>query len=119
MTDVKYDADKLAREAQDVLNKFKTNMKKIADEALSEIYVQIIPYIETDTWTNYREALRIDLEHEYTYHKFKEPWAKNLRRAIFVENRDELARLLNQDLLERIKALEDQKKEYDMFRYSL
>lgn len=118
MSDTTYDAEKLQKEAQEFIDGFKIKMKKIADETLGELYCNIGPYVETDQWTNYREALRLELSHEYKYSRFKDEWAKNLRRAIFVENRQELAELLNKDLLDRVKVLEDRVKEYEQFRYT-
>lgn len=118
MSDVKYNAEELQQEAQVFIDKFRAKFKDIAEEELGNIYTQIMPYIETDTWTNYREALRIELEHEYKYTKFKDEWATNFRRAVFVENRVEIAKLIEQDILKRIKHLEDCKQEFDMFRYS-
>lgn len=118
MSDIKYDPDKLAKEAQEYIDVFRLRMKDIADETLGELYCKIIPYVDTDTWTNYREALRIELEHEYMFSKFKQPWATNFRRAVFVENREEISKLISEDILKRIKELEDIKQEFDMFRYS-
>lgn len=116
--DVKYDEEKLQKDAQEFMDKYRVKMKDISDEILGELYVNILPYVETDSWTNYRESLRIDLEHEYKFRKFKEPWATNFRRAIFVENRDEISKLISEDILNRIKHLEDCKQEYEQFRYT-
>lgn len=118
MTDLKYDAEKLQTEAQAFMDSFRMKMKSIADETLGELYVNIMPYGESDTWINYREALRIELEHEYKYSHFKKEWATNFRRAVFVENREEISKLIEQDILKRIKHLEDCRQEYDMFRYT-
>jgi hypothetical protein len=118
MSDVKYDAEVLANQAQNYLNNFKSRMGYIAEECLDELYTNVIPYLETDTWTNYRESLRLELEHEYKFSKFKEPWATNFRRAVFVENRKELAELIQEDILKRIKHLEDCHQEFEQFRYS-
>lgn len=118
MSDIKYDSEKLEKEAQDFIDSFKTKLTKIADETISNLYVNIMPYAETDTWTNYREALRLELEHDYRFSIFKDDWAKNFRKAIFIENKEELAELISKDLLEKIKKLEDQIQEFDMFRYS-
>lgn len=107
----------IEKDAQEYLDIFKEKMKKIADECIGELYVNCLPYIETDAWTNYREALRIELEHEYKYSKFKDTWAKDLRRAILVENRDEIVHLLNQDLVEKCKRMEETLKEFDQFKY--
>jgi hypothetical protein len=116
--DVKYDSDKLQADAQCFIDSFKVKMRSIADEAMGELYSKVMPYIETDAWTNYREALRIELEHEYMYSNFRDDWASNFRRAVFVENRDEISDLISKDILKRIKHMEDCKQEFEMFRYS-
>lgn len=118
MLDLKYDSNKLEKDAQEFLNKFKIKMKAISEEILGEIYVNIGPYIETDQWINYREALRIELEHEYKYSTFKADWAINFRRAVFVENREEISKLISEDILKKIKHLEDCKQEFEQFRYT-
>ncbi len=116
--DVKYDNEKLQVEAQEFIDKFRKRMLDIASETLGDLYVNIMPYLETDTWTNYREALRIELQHEYKYSNFKQPWAVDFRRAVFVENRQEISSLIEQDILKRIKHLEDCKQEFEAFRYT-
>ncbi len=116
--DLKYDAEKLQAEAQTFIDKFRSRMKDIADETLGELYANIMPYVETDTWTNYRESLRLELEHQYKYSRFKDEWAIDFRRAVFVENRDEISKLIEQDILKRIKLLEDCRQEYEQFRYT-
>ena len=118
MIDINYDPEKIQEEAQSFIDSFKVKMKAIAEETLGELYSKVMPYIETDTWTNYREALRMELEHEYKYSKFKKDWATSFRRAVFVENREEISNLIGQDIIKRIKFLEDLKQEFEMFRYS-
>lgn len=116
---MKYDQEQLNKDAQEFLDSFKKKMHDICDETLGELYANCMPYIETDAWFNFREAMRMELSHEYKHSTFKDKWAVDLRRAIFVENREELAKLLDRDLLERIKVLEDRVKEYERFRYTL
>lgn len=118
MSDVKYDQEKLVAEGGAFIEKFRSRMKAIADETFGELYVNLMPYLETDTWTNYREALRLELEHEYKFSNFKQDWATNFRRAVFVENREEISKHIEQDILKRIKHLEDCKQEYEQFRYT-
>lgn len=118
MSDLKYDEEKLQKESQEIMDGFRKKIKDVIDECLGDLYVNIMPYVETDTWTNYREALRLELEHEYKYSKFKSEWARNFRRAVFVENRDEMIPLLEKDMYDRLKSLEDTHQEYEMFRYS-
>lgn len=117
--DIRVDSEQLQKEAQEFIDKFKVRMKLIADETLSELYANVGPHIETDQWTNYREQLRLELEHEYKYSKFKQPWATNFRRAVFVENREEISALIAKDILERNKFLEDRLHEFEQFRYSV
>lgn len=116
--DVKYDAEKLQKDTDQFIEKFRLRMKDVVDEVFGQAYVDVLPHIETDAWTNYREYLRSELEHEYKFSRFKEPWAINFRRAVFVENREEISKLISGDILKRIKELEDIKQEYDQFRYS-
>ena len=118
MEDLTYDAEKLGKDAEEFIESFKKRMSDIVDETLGNAYCSILPYIETDAWTNYRQALRTEMEHEYKYSSFKTKYAKDLRKAIFVENREEISKLISDDIKERIKELEDRHQEFDMFRYS-
>lgn len=42
---------------QEYMDKFKERMKKLADEVLGDIYCNLMPHIEHDSWTNYRNYL--------------------------------------------------------------
>lgn len=116
--DLRPDAETIESDAEEFLLKFKSRMKAVTEEVMGELYVNCLPYIETDAWTNYREKLRLELEYEYKFSTFKQEWAQNFRRAVFVENREELSKLIAQDILKRIKHLEDCRQEFDQFRYS-
>ena len=105
------------KDAEEIYKSFAKRIKSLCDEALGELEVNCLPHLETDAWTNYREELRIELAHEYKYSKFKDDWAKDLRRAILIENKEELVSLLNKDLVVRCKRLEDRVKDYEQFRY--
>lgn len=109
--------EKVDKDAEEIYKNFCTKLRKVCDEVLGDFEVNCITYLESDAWSNYREAIRIEMSHEYKYSTFKDEWAKNLRRAILVENKEELVPLLNKDLVERCKQLEDQVKEYERFRY--
>ena len=116
--DLRPDAETIESDAEEFLLKFKSRMKAVAEEVMGDLYVNCLPYIETDAWTNYREKLRLELEHEYKFSTFKQEWAQKFRRAVFVENREEISKLIAQDILKRIKHLEDCRQEFDQFRYS-
>lgn len=117
MSDVKYSSEEIEKDGAEYLNKFALRMKELAAEIIGDIEVKTLPHIETDAWTNYREALRTDLEHEYKYSQFKSEWAVNFRRVVFKENRDEISKLISDDILKRIKVLEDRVQEYDCYSY--
>lgn len=118
MKDIKYDNEKLVEDGQAFMDSFKAQMSSIVQNTLGEAYANLLPYIETDAWTNYREELRIELEREYKFSRFKQEWAVNFRRAVFVENREEISKLIEQDILKRIKHLEDCRQEFEQFRYT-
>lgn len=111
-------SENIGEKTQEIFNKFKDRFKDLADECLGELYTDVAIHFDGDMYSNYREEIRLEMEHEYKYSKFKDEWARNLRRAIFVENREECSKLISEDILKRIKELEDLKQEYDMFRYS-
>lgn len=108
MTDIKYTKEQLEAKAQSILNSFKDSMQSAVEECMSSAVQDIIPHTESDAFTNYRESLRIELENEYKRSRFKNDWAVNLRRVIFLENKEEIALLISNDLLKRIQELEDQ-----------
>lgn len=118
MSDIKYDSEKIQKEGAEYLAAFAKEMRDLASKIIGEIEVNTLPYIETDAWTNYRETLRLELEHEYKYSGFKNDWAANFRKAVFVENREEISKLISDDILKRIKHLEDCRQEFECFRYT-
>lgn len=111
-------SDKGIQDALYLIERFKSKLQIVANEEIGNLYSGLVPHIETDAWSNYREELRIELEHEYKYSKFKEEWATNFRRAVFVENREEISKLIESDILKRIKHLEDCRQEFEAFRYT-
>ena len=44
-------------EAQAILDQFKGRMVKTCEEALGRLYVEVIPHIESDSWTNFRNNM--------------------------------------------------------------
>ena len=98
-------------EAQKIMDSFKQKLKKLMDEVLSDLYTDVSYYVESDHWTNYRNALMDGFKgygggktnHQYNY--------KELRQAIYKNHKNEIVPDLNQDLVEeneRLKAQVDQ-----------
>ena len=44
-------------EAQKLIDQFKVDLTNAADEVLGKMYCDVIPHIESDSWTNYRNAM--------------------------------------------------------------
>jgi hypothetical protein len=95
-----------AQEAEALILMFKERMKKVADETLGEIYTEIVPFIESDSWGNFRNQLMTGLQ---GYHNRKlqgEYDFARIRGQIFSEYRNEIIKDLDQDNLKRIADLE-------------
>ncbi|TNE87031.1 MAG: hypothetical protein EP324_08135 [Gammaproteobacteria bacterium] len=95
-------------EAQRVMDSFKPKLRKLLDEVLGDLYTDVSYYVESDHWTNYRNALMDGFKdygggkpnHEHDY--------KELRRAIYQNHKDEILADLNQDLAEENERLKAQ-----------
>lgn len=99
------------QDALHVIERAKSKLQKVAEEAISEIYVNILPHIETDSWINYREECRLALQTKYLNKETassEDAWAMYIREAIFVQFRSELEQGIIADLQKRIKLLEQQ-----------
>ena len=99
------------REAVKRLNGFVNQLKDKIKETMSEFYTDELPYIESDTWTNYRNEIMAGFKN-YNNRKIQgEHDFKKIRQAIYKEYREELIVDLNQDMVEEIKVLK-QRIEY-------
>lgn len=104
------------KEAQLVMDSFKAEFLKIAEDALSELYFNVVTHIESDSWTNFRNTL-MDGLCDYSNRNAQSDALydfRSIRQAIYKEYRDEIVVDLNQDLVEeneRLKShIEDLKK---------
>ena len=102
------------READLWLQKFCDKMKKVAEEVVSETYSSCVEYIESDSWSNFRNEL-LDGFKNYNNRKIQAEYDFSAIRAeIYKQFRDEIIVDLNQDLVkeneelkERIKYMEE------------
>lgn len=100
----------LAQEAEIYIEQFKVKMKRIADETLSQLYINLVHHIETDAWQNYRNDLRSVLSSQYARDEWLRDdhvWAREFRARIVQEHRDALIDGLNQDLEKQVKHLQE------------
>lgn len=104
MTDLEKDALKF-------LEDFKETLIQAAKEAVGNAYCDILPHIETDAWINYRESIKSEMKGGI-YGKAADTvdghWAKEVRKMILKEHREELVGDLNKDLLEKVDSLREQ-----------
>jgi len=105
--ELKYDLDELDKQGQAYMDTFKKKMKAICEEILGNMYVDLMPHIESDTWTNYRNVLRNEYENDLKTSYFKSEYGVRFRRLIFQENKKEMVDLINKDLLKENKKLTD------------
>ena len=92
-------------EAQKLIDKFKEALKKAADEVISDLYCGIVPYIESDSWTNFRNQLMYGFR-DYKNRKIQSEYDfKKIREQIFKEYRDDLIKDLDQDMVKEIESL--------------
>jgi len=104
-------------EAQELMSRFTTGVKKViqstVEDVVSEFYTNILPYIESDSWTNFRNEI-MDGFKNYDNRKIQAEYDfKEIRKKIYEEFRDDLIKDLNQDLL---KEIEDLKKSNEWLR---
>lgn len=96
-----------AQEAQVLIDKFKEQLKRAAQEVIGELYCDVVTYIESDSWTNFRNELLCGLQN-YQNRKVHAKWDfKKIRQAIYREYRDEIIMDLNQDLVAEIESLKE------------
>lgn len=98
----------LAKAGEEYIAKFKNRFKSVAEEVLGQIYVDLMPHIENDSWQNYRNDLRSALAHDYSKPEWlrdEHVWAREFRAMIVKEHREALLDGLNKDLLKQVEDL--------------
>ena len=92
-------------EAQAIINKFKADMVKAADEALSDLYCDVVVHIESDSWTNFANEIMAGFKN-YDNRKIQSKYDfKTIRQEIYKEYREDIIKDLDQDILEENNSL--------------
>jgi hypothetical protein len=100
-------------EAQALVDKFKDKLKAAADEVIGSLYCDVATYIESDSWSNFRNQIMEGFK-DYDNRKIQNEYDfKNIRAKIYKEYRDDIIADLNQDL---IKEVEDLKRQLEQVR---
>lgn len=94
-------------DAQKIIDQFKAQMVKVAEDAIGNLYTDVSMYVESDHWQNYRNQIldgmcnygnrKIQGEHDFA----------RIRKAILKEHREEIITDLNQDMVKEIAALKE------------
>jgi len=90
------------KEAEKIIEAFKEKLSIAAEQAISDLYINIGEYIESDSWTNYQNYLMDGLK---GYKKSGRWDWDSVREKIFTDHREEIIKDLNQDLLKEIERL--------------
>lgn len=100
--------DEGGKEAQALVDRFKEQLKEVADEAIGGLYIDVAFHIESDSWGNYRNQLMDGLTN-YGNRKLQgEHDFKKIRQSILANHREEIIADLNQDLVEEVESLKKQ-----------
>lgn len=93
-------------EAAAFIERFKVQMKKACEEVLGNVYTDVVPFIESDSWQNFRNAM-MDGFRNYGNRKVQADYDfKMIREKIYSEFREEIIKDLDQDNLLRIADLQ-------------
>ncbi len=96
------------KEAVQLIESFKSQLKKAAEETIESLYVDIMDYIESDSWNNFRNQIMSGFRN-YDNRKIQNEYDfKNIRTEIYKEFRSEIIVDLNQDLINENEDLKKQ-----------
>jgi predicted HAD superfamily phosphohydrolase len=95
------------KEAELILAKFKDRMKSICDETLGELYMDVVPYIESDSWNNFRNKIKDGMTFYANKPEHLDYDFKDIRERMLVEHRESLVKDINKDLLEENERLQE------------
>ena len=99
--------EKGKKEADQWLQTFREKMKKVAEEVISETYTSCVNYVESDSWSNFRNEL-LDGFRNYGNRKIHAEYDfAKIRAEIYKQFRDEIIIDLNQDLVKENEYLKE------------
>lgn len=98
------------KEAQQIIDGFKEKMKKVVDEIIGDAYCDVVNYIESDSWSNFRNQI-MDGFKDYDNRKITAKYDfKEIRQSILKHHREEIIKDLDQDNLKEIDDLKNRIK---------
>ena len=105
------------RQFEAVIQAAKDEIAKAAENAIGDLYTDIGMWIESDAWANVRNHIMDSLRN---YNQGSDRDNREIRKAILMENRDQIINDLNQDLVEENEKLKEdlrREREYSAQRY--
>jgi len=97
-----YLPEQAKKEYQELIDNAKDKIKKAAEEAISDLYCEVGTHIETDAWNNFRNTIISGLKGYPSHLRYD---FKKIRQEILIENRADIIKELNQDLVEEVETL--------------
>jgi len=95
------------KEAQQIIDSFKEKISKVAEETIQELYCDVALYIESDSWSNFRNEI-MDGFKNYDNRKIQSEYDfKKIRQAILKNHKEDIIKDLDKDLLLEIKNLKE------------
>ena len=98
-------------QAQILINRLFEESKKTVVDILNEytldVYANILPYIESDAWENFRSSIMNYLMGYNQQDESLKSFYKTLRSVILKEHREEIINDLNQDNMDEIASLKE------------
>lgn len=95
------------QESQNLIDQFKEKLKKVADEVIGDLYIDIPCYIESDSWSNFRNQIMNGFKNYDNKLKQNEFDFKEIRQQIFKEFREDIIKDLNSDLVKENETLKN------------
>ena len=95
-------------EAQAIMDSFKPRIRALVDELLGDLYCDVSYYVESDHWTNYRNELMDGFKGYKNSNGAHEHDFKELRKAIYDNNKEAIVNDLNQDIVAENERLKEE-----------
>ena len=95
------------QEAQKLMDSFKPKLLAVVKECMQDLYTDVSMHIESAHWSNYRNQMLDGFKGYATTESHKHDF-KELRQAIYSNNKEQIVKDLNQDLVEENEKLKAQ-----------
>lgn len=92
------------KQAMELIERFKKEILKACEGVLSDLYCDMLPWIDSNAWTNFRNEV-VEGFQGYNKKTIGEYDIDEMRKAIYKKHKEEIIKDLNQDLVEENKKL--------------